>query len=487
MLGKHITLPLDRPEYIGLNEVFISSLAWRISTVKVEDKDWPGKGIGLVYDSSAPRPETIKTFGKDVRESEEWRNNLKSNGLETFGEDIPLSAIAESFRGAESKKGFNNSLVPLTPSLALCQNNIGALRRLRPPNVGNIIEQIYALGRTEDTAQDEKSAAGQWHNAMERILQRDSFLKVIDKSVQDTIFPKDHTFEVNPELSSQSLLASGEIPNGFGENTPFGWFRESWDLITSDDWVDSLPARRWVDWCLTILRSAYAFSTLWEMFWYDAIATSLRESAESDITITQRSLMDKVAQGPALLDWVDRTKPISLRSVTIATRKRIIRGNSIRKALTEYLNENPELKEVSADELFQELKGNEHHRDQIIKSRNIENKDMGGAEKNLWESVGYALRLRQDTGPYADHYSLLNNKESRNFSVVDPATEWVAVMSSISCKSAGSQTTLGDFLIDLGRLGLRPSKTELLFHLERAGLAKSSADADLAIEISSAY
>ena len=329
MLGKNIILPLDRPEYVGLNETFISALAWRIASIEVDGKEWPEPKTGLAYDSSSPRADTSYIFNREFRESDLWVSSLEESGLMTHGADLPLSAIAESFRGAESKKGFNHSVVPLTPSLALCQNTIGALRRPRPHNLGQIIEQIYALGKPNGEAHDGKSAAGQWYQAMEWLLERDEFLQVIDQAVRRSVFPEGHKLVINPEKSADDLLSTCVIPSGFGGDTPFGWFRESWDLITSKEWVDHLPVRRWIDWSLTILRAAYGLSFLWEMAWYESIATTVRDGSYSK-DFTQEDLISKVSKRP-LLDWANREKPISYRSITQATRASILRGVNIRK------------------------------------------------------------------------------------------------------------------------------------------------------------
>jgi hypothetical protein len=104
---------------------------------------------------------------------------------------------------------------------------------------------------------------------------------------------------------------------------------------------------------------------------------------------------------------------------------------------------------------------------------------------NLWEAVRYALMVRPETGPFKDHYGLLRARG--RYLVIDPGTEWVTVMASLSCPSPGTQTDVASLMTSLAELGLRPELGDLIRLLERAGLAHGSADADQGVVVQSAF
>ncbi|MFZ4122892.1 MAG: hypothetical protein ACOYKM_14665 [Caulobacterales bacterium] len=104
---------------------------------------------------------------------------------------------------------------------------------------------------------------------------------------------------------------------------------------------------------------------------------------------------------------------------------------------------------------------------------------------NLREAVWYALLGRPAENDGSDLYSLLRY-ESRRYLVVDPGSEWAAVMVSLLA-GPGGHTTVRDLVNDLRLLGLRVSLPEVLQDVERSGLAELAADADLAVTLRSAF
>ena len=61
------------------------------------------------------------------------------------------------------------------------------------------------------------------------------------------------------------------------------------------------------------------------------------------------------------------------------------------------------------------------------------------------------------------------------------------MIASLACDKPGGTTTLGAVKERLNYLGLKPDNSELLHELEKAGLARGSADADEAIQVRSAF
>jgi hypothetical protein len=107
-------------------------------------------------------------------------------------------------------------------------------------------------------------------------------------------------------------------------------------------------------------------------------------------------------------------------------------------------------------------------------------------KSNLWEAIRYSLMVRDESGPYADHYGILRSRGSR-YLIPDPGTEWIAVVASLCCPGPSSQTDLGEVMRSLRELGLRPELSEVVNLLERAGLARGSADADQGVIVESAF
>ena len=98
-----------------------------------------------------------------------------------------------------------------------------------------------------------------------------------------------------------------------------------------------------------------------------------------------------------------------------------------------------------------------------------------------------ALKERESgTTRDMDHYGFLR-LTSNNWFVVEPATEWTAVVASLSMPNSREPITVSYLKDELARLGLRPNVSELIRHLVGAGLAVGSADAGSALNANSAF
>ena len=128
------------------------------------------------------------------------------------------------------------------------------------------------------------------------------------------------------------------------------------------------------------------------------------------------------------------------------------------------------------------LRTNAQAREELIEAQREKYREQ---TKTVWEAVKYTLTERDSSGN-KDFYGFMKTI-SRKYTIIDPGTEWLAVISSLAIDNPGGTGKLGTVLNELERLGLRPSVSEMTRYLESAGLAHSAADADTAVLIESAF
>ncbi len=527
--GRDLILKITRPQYVPFPEMFISSLAWSLAKdslpgwSKPEEKG--GNEIGLIYELSATAREPARlTYvatrpESDNREVGRWLQNLAAADIRfEHSEEDGARSIADALKGVTIEKSTRQAATPLSPFIALLQNAAGVYAKAGPPDLGNTIEQIFALGNTdlanrvEPQLEPRDSAAALWLLAMKTRLENDDLLRQLDRAVAYSI--SNHTLnssndvnidEVFPHYEDdESLLQyrqsiSDKISTiDLGFDTPFAWFYDAWTKLTDPKWILALPARRWVDWATTVLRVAFGFSYVWEANWCIAIASvitdpqtepnyeekSLYHSRSIDAT-PEKVDLDYLKKSPRLsgasaMRWKDSENSVSLRDVAPALRVTLSRGLRIRQILEEAI---PKDTKKSIEETLFDLHSNNVVKDEL---RVALKEKFQSQAKSLWEAVKYSLLTRKQDGESADFYGLLKAILPK-YTVIEPATEWIAALSSIAIDNPGGQGNLGTILDDLRRLGLRPSVSELTHHLESAGLAQSAADADTAVSILSAY
>ena len=66
--------------------------------------------------------------------------------------------------------------------------------------------------------------------------------------------------------------------------TPFRWFWTKWSTLCdpANEWREALPARRFTDWSLCLLRTALAFAYIWEAEFFPPPSSSYRRNARRD-------------------------------------------------------------------------------------------------------------------------------------------------------------------------------------------------------------
>lgn len=476
--GRHLILPLNRPQYT-VPEAFSTCLAWSLFDVDLADAEDPDKEIALTYKAENRFPSRTLEYRRTYPVGDDERldlfaTSLRDHGLEAETDQRALAeAVANSIRGIETKKGKSQSAAPLTVGTALLQNFTGIVGSANAPNIGLIIEGLFGLGRP--TVDEPSNAASLWQKAVEYRVEIDPILSAIDLSVRKTLLDNEPIPKPQTKRDRDSSIAWV----GLLEQSPFSWFNRSWAALTRDEWVTALPPRVWVDWASTVMRMAVGMGFLWEASLNESIARLLLQ--REDAGTSDRNWLTIRASMPDLLPWRSRYSQATVRDVSSILSRRVKRSEQIRSSLSSWMNDK------DAESLPLEKVLNEMSADEALVSELTATLGSTPQKKsNLWEAIRYSLMVRDESGPYADHYGILRSRGSR-YLIPHPGTEWIAVVASLCCPGPSSQTDLGEVMRSLRELGLRPELSEVVNLLERAGLARGSADADQGVIVESAF
>jgi hypothetical protein len=460
---------VKRPEYPQAPESFITALAW--NAFEIENLNEAGGKSALIYRRKLPHLEQSKATETYPRGNATvaWQSALVSNGLGTESQDeLMAQAIADALLGVQITSAKTQAATPLSPMVALLQNLVGMTGKRNPAQIGSILEQLFALGaRQESASAVAPSATELWLTACERRTSLDSLLRAIDASA----------FALMPSTPIQRDLKSARdwAPTVASDlkATPYTWLWRNWTKLTSDPWVDALPARVWTDWATTVLRLGFGMSFLWEASWFENLARNV-VAGESP---TWEELRQAVS---VVLPWAPSEAVVSVRDVAPVISRRINRAHLIRNVISDWMKEG----ERSARDYQEVLTEMHKNSDLVAKLTHLLSHDTTSGN-NIWEAVKFTLATRDSRAGSPDYYGLLRSRG--RYLVVDPAPEWISVVASLSSDEPGSATTVGAVARNLKELGLRPELGDLIQLLERAGLARGSADADQAVEVASAY
>ena len=454
MSGGVVLRTLNRPQYVPTPETLISALAWEV----LEYDDSSLNDIGWRYLGEAKpqgRPpirlsmpaESMASLGVALREAGFQHERP---------EEEVAQAVANAIAGVRPAKGRSRAASPMTPALALMQNPEGMTGARNPANYASILEALYCLGASDEHAR----VADLWLKAAESRISIDPVLNAVNGAFSDI-----RAKYVRKAASPAEATCAAE---GW-QQTPFGWFHDVWGRLTSADWVSALPPRVWTDWATTVLRLALAMGFLWECERYIRVCRAAIAGDEAP----SRAGLPGPDQPFELIPWADASLPPSSRNVRAIIRRKLHEGGRLRRILV-----NAEDARGTGD-LDDTLRGEEFRR-QVRNALN--ERDNPRYLQNLYETVVYSL-LRRDL---ADHYGLLANRGNA-IAVINPGTEWVAVVASLSAGAPSSETHVGQVAWDLARLGLQPRLPDLIGLLEAAGLARGSADADHGVRVDSAF
>jgi hypothetical protein len=467
--AKSLIIPLKRPQYVSVSEGYINAIAWSLFDIELENKP-AGSRVGLRYrgiDKSGqklvirftePTPDQYEVISKRLEE-------LGVRGVTQ--NNIGAKALVNSIVGVKPEGAKFAPASPMTPSLALLNNPVGIHGSQNPPPDAEILETIFQLGGSPES---NLSLAGLWLEALEHRMALDPLLASIDAVVNETFFDSQRKMR---EKSMQTL------PTEFLEvtdNSPFTWFHSSWVKLTSKEWVAALPARVWTDWATTLLRCGYGLAYLWESAWYESLAKIVVRRKGGGLTEMMR-LMEPT------LPWKFSRSSAEIRDLSSRLKARAQKANQIRPLVESWLAKDAR-QELEMDQAMDAMAQDEELVEGLksILSGSVSKT----SSQNLWEAIKYSLMTREASASEADHYGFLRSR-GRRYLFADPGIEWITVMASLSAKGPGSFTHLGEVMRNLSMAGVRPDPRDLVVLLERAGLARGSADADHGVIVETAF
>lgn len=464
---RRLALPLNRPQYVPAPEVLVSALVWGLGKWTYPNDETQGsrfRGRGPT------KAGIVNTAPESTGEIATFAGALRKSGLQTEAQDsILVEAVIRGVTGVTSQKAKAFPVSPMTTHLALGQTLRGVLGANNPPDLGGVLESMFALGAPSGSVDAQPSPmASMWVDAATSRVRADPVLRAIDTAMANSMgLTVLSTERPSVDRSSHASWV------GHLEETPFGWLRSNWAKLTSSEWVEALPPRVWTDWCTTLLRMGMAFGYLFENRWYETVGRSILSDEDMVISV--------LGSSAPLLVWPGARLPISSRNVKPEIRRVVGNGVLVRTQLLQHFG--TDFGRVDLDEALTSLRRDGAARQGLREA--MSGREWPGSCKNMYETILYSLQQR-DSAAEVDFYGLLRQRGNR-YSVIQPGTEWIAVVASLACDEPGGETHLGNVLLSLAQLGLRPELMEVVKALEAAGLAQGSADADHGVRVRSAY
>ncbi|WP_156466151.1 hypothetical protein [Janibacter sp. Soil728] len=457
--------PLNRPQYVPAAEVLVSALVWGSGRWAYGDDNVHASRFLGESDKEGVVISAPNTSEKQIA----FAKVLRSYGMQTEASDeVLVRAVVSGITGVRSAKAKTVPVSPMTTHLALAQSLRGVLGAKNPPDMAGVLETMFALGESESRPGGPRiSMASRWVLAADLRMVDDPVLRATDTAMASGLGLKS-TGTDRVSLDESSLAPwRGQL-----RETPYGWLHDQWVKLTSPEWVEALPPRVWTDWCTTVLRMGIAFGFLFESRWFEAVGRSILSG--DDVPL---SMLDSSAP---LLQWPGARLPVSSRNNKPQMRRMVGGGVLTRAALQDYFGSGSD---VTLQDALQQARRDPELKQAVRDA--LSGRSWPGSCKNMYETILYSLQQR-DSSTEVDYYGLLR-KHGNRYSVIQPGTEWIAVIASLACDEPSGETNLGQVLATLGQLGLRPELLELVKALEAAGLAQGSADADRGVRVRSAY
>jgi hypothetical protein len=385
------------------------------------------------------------------------------------------------------------------PSLASLQTLHGLVNKESPANLALAIEVMGWLGGAPARGQvaaafiqvfqaipmPKEGATGLLDTLSNVIAQHVwSGLPALTGRSQDPAWPS--WPRVRPVAPGSSLTASLAACT----KTPFAWFWRKWARLTdpSTGWYEVLPARRFVDWAMCLLRTGLAFSYLWEAELYtrlhERISERLRGTAPTGGIDRVRSML---TDGVVLAAFEPPRIPASQKATWEATAELLARGYVAREEFLSVIGDNTAAPPggTVADILDAWV--------QALAPKDLE--ELGRAlhvprrtANNQKEFVKYLVLPRASNDDLLDQADFYNVARTNGRSTwFQPGPEWLVVITSLLCERPGGECTLGDLVEDLASLGVRVDRSVLVGLLEESGLSTDSPDADNALVIKSGF
>ena len=477
-------LHFENPWYPPSPEIFLTSLAWSLFSIegvnsKTKRRYRRNQRQSRPATSASAQVRTNYEYSAEILASGEtgFAHQLASQGFSAVrsassnSTQVPrdfVNATLNACTGTTSISSDGVAVSPLTPALAMAKTPTGM--RGATANYALMVEQLWRV-----TGKKDQSLAESWLDANNRLLNKNNFLRQLDLALDATPGFGPRTRKAVKEVAQPWGLA--EKDPGLLRHTPYGWFERSWTHLTSDAWVEALPPRVWTDWASTLIRTSFGLGILWQAHWYHLVARSILDGNE-ELPLDR---LDSIE----LIPWQPRTMPLTLRHVKNHLEMQVATSFRLKDHFEQWAAEFNGVSENGSWTDFADwIRQSEEKRKSISNLK--QTKQNYGKSKDAVEAFSYALNVRKDFGLGADNFGLLR-LVSRRFRVPQPPTEWLAAISSLVSPTPSSTINLGQLQSELHCMGLRPPTNDLILDLESAGLAKGSADADLGLEIQTAY
>jgi hypothetical protein len=511
-------LPFPRPEYAKQTESLLTDLLWRSpgsSLAKPPDgAPLIEKLAGLKQESPQPHSPDPDRLVPKQRHGSSQKNLFETipvaettdvARLITHPADIPAptAAVLHASLAPRARGDKSDACVPLHPDVVSLQTLHGLVNKQTPANLALAIETMGWLGGAPAPGQVAAtylevvtSSPSSPQDGVTGLLE--ALFPAIAKHVWNSLPSR---FHVNP---SNGWPAWPEIrpvvPGNFRaaqlaayKKTPFAWFWQKWRNLCNPinherGWRELLPARRFADWALCLLRTGLAFAYLWEAeFFYRLHKCIVVHQAPGTGQRNVNAIRSLLTHGAVLACFEPPSIPASQKGIWPATAELLARGYEARRRFYEALGDDRSgpLGTDVADKLENWVNGLSS---QQVSSLSRPLQTHPRTANNQKEFVRYLLLPRasdDDSVDQADFYYLARSNTRHLW--FQPGPEWLVVVTSLLCEAPGGECTLGQLMDDLASLGVRVERSVLVNLLEKAGLSTDSPDADNALVIRAGF
>ena len=485
---------LNRPEYIPSRELFMSELAWSLipegSPRRIDPEYGPA---GIAYDDRGARKNsrlaTTRPEPTDLRFHMISTVLKERLGLQSDEEaKNATSVLLEELEAPASAGATRSVATPVTIEAALLQDRRGVTGKNNPANLASILETMYALG--DGTG----SVSGKWAKALIDagqsglpIWARDAITEIVPANFRDSV----------QQLVQNIDTAKPQKPRRPAwllrcQSTPFHWFASSWNRLCADGWIEKMPRRRWTDWAACVARTAIAMGYMFEMHLTRRMTASLVSSEDPDVAV--RSTME---QSNRLFTWDDRLE-LTAADVGPTMRRLADVGTECLSLLADLVE--PESGDEGIPPPAEYDDDDDGLSKWLVRAREAIASDIAivreqvsealdarrsGRANNTWETMRYSLIARRSEAGSSDLYALL--RRAGRYTSVEPGQEWLVTIASLQASGPGQLSRLTDLHEALSAIGIEASQQTTISRLEGFGLARSSHDADNALEIMAGF
>jgi hypothetical protein len=504
-------IPFPRPEYAKQTEALLTDLLWRSEGSSLSQSPSGGLFGQLAHlrqggaAASASDPERLipqkRTAGSGrLLETFPLAKSADLSGLvwSPSAAEFPTAALLESAVAPRARGDRADACVPIHPSLIALQTLHGLVNKQSPANLAAAIETMGWLGGAgalgsvaatflavfSDSASPQHGFTGLVENAYPLIAAS------VWEALPDHFGLDSASWPLWPTLQPFGSMANRAALLATYEQTPFRWFWDKWKTLceSQNGWYKSLPARRFVDWAMCLLRTGLAFSYLWEAEFFCRLHECVSSRRQTNATLPAIHRIRNLLMDGAVLGVLEPSDvPASEKAIWPATSELLARGYEARRRIYDLLDgDNNTPNGTATVEILENwiasLSGTQL--DEIAAPLQTQPRTAN----NQKEFVRYLLLPRSsddDAMDQADFYYLARTNSRHVW--LHPGPEWLVVLTSLLGQKPNGQCTLGMVLEDLARLGIRAERSVLVALLEEAGLTTDSPDADNALVIHSGF